>query len=357
MLMSAKPKNTASGKPKAKYEGNLRRYAGLVIVLAIVAGVACLSIFAAHNPRQTEQTTPETTRSIDKVPDKGPAFFVLDLGGLKLRGLEGSREMNIKWPDDVSRLGSPLSQVRGVDLDTGQPTWLDSGFVRASSTIWRSPDGRRSARLAPDKADGTSAVEIRQGNESTVLVLRLKNGRKVNQAQLLGWLDKDSLALFGAATSSFYIYALDLNGSVTPLVQLQDDAWLSKAVAGSVYYLRATQGEGIETPQLPPSSLWRVSPTGQKNQLLEEPVHVIQDFVADDQAVVYSLENGQMKKFADNKIVDLGTGRPFMRLPGLGTLCLQNGKWVVLKDSGEAIDLKGVATPGALFYLPQARLD
>ena len=342
--MAKKFKNTMPG---------WRRYAGLIVVCAIVIGVAILSVTASR--QKITQYAVRSTSEVGRNAGPEPAFLVMNSNGLKLRSLDGSRQVDIKWPDDVSHLGKPLSQVQGVDLASGQAVWLDSGFVRASSTAWRSLDGRRNARMAPDKRDGTGSVEITQGNESRILVLRQKNGRKITDEQLLGWLDKDTMALVGIATSTRNIFTLDLNGVLTPIAQLPDDAWLIKVAADHVYYARATPGEGLESPQRAPSSLWKVDSLGRSLQVVQEPLHVIQNMVVGYGAIVYSLDNNQIKIVQSGNITDLSVGRPLMRV-AQGTLCSQVGKLVLLKDDGQVISFDGIQPEGAIFYLPEASL-
>lgn len=344
-----------AGKSK-KTKAGWRLYAGLIVVCAIVIGVAILSAVASKiKPPDTQAQSVQI--QVPAIAGKGPAFLVFSSEGLRLINLDNSRELKIAWPDDVSRLGKPLSQIRGVDLETGQSVWLDSGFVRASSTVWRSPDGRRNAYLASDRRDGSGAVEVRQGNESTLLVLRQKNGRKIIDEQLLGWLDKDTMALVAVVTSTRNILTLDLNGTLAPIARLPDDAWLVKVADGAVYYARATPGEGIESSQQPPSSLWKVVPGKSLEKVADEPSHVIQNFVASDGIVVYSTEDNDMTQIVDGSLKSLGKGLPMLYITGQGTLSVQDKKLTLIKDNGQSTEFNNVSLQGAIFYLPEASLD
>ncbi|MDD5726212.1 MAG: hypothetical protein PHC53_02240 [Patescibacteria group bacterium] len=345
--MANKSKNAKAG---------WRVYSGLIVVCLIVIGVAILSVTASKTKPSSISSQPAQAPA-PTTSGKGPAFLILSSDSLKLMSLDGSRELKIVWPDDVSRLGKPLSQIRGVDLGTGQPVWLDSGFVRASSTAWRSPDGRRSAYLASDRRDGSGAVEIKQGNESTLLVLRQKSGRKITDEQLLGWLDKDTLALAAVATSTRNILILDLNGTLTPIANLPDDAWLIKVADGAIYYARATPGEGIEMSQSPPSSLWKIVPGKGIEEIAEESSHVIQNFVVSEGMVVYATEDNNMTQIANDGLKSLGKGLPMLYINGQGTLIIQNSKLVLIKNDGQTSELSNVSMKGAIFYLPEASLD
>lgn len=347
MGMANKSKNAKAG---------WRVYSGLVVVCVIVIGVAILSVTASKTkPQDSKAQIPQA--QTPATPGKGPAFLILSSDGLKLISLDGSRELKISWPDDVSRLGKPLSQIRGVDLTTGQSVWLDSGFVRASSTAWRSPDGRRNAYLASDRRDGSGAVEVKQGNESTLLVLRQKSGRKITDEQLLGWLDKDTMALVAVATSTRNILTLDLNGTLTPIASLPDDAWLIKVADGVVYYARATSGEGIESPQSPPSSLWKIVPGKGIEEIANEPSHIIQNFVVSEGMVVYTTEDNNMTQIANDGLKSLGKGIPMLYMNGQGTLSVQDGKLILIKNDGQSSELSNVSLQGAIFYLPEVSLD
>ncbi|MHB8831157.1 MAG: hypothetical protein ACYC44_03535 [Patescibacteria group bacterium] len=344
--MANKSKNTKAG---------WRVYSGLIVVCVIVVGVAILSVTASKTKPSSNSSQPAQTPA--PTSGKGPAFLVLSSDGLKLMSLDGSRESKIVWPDDVSKLGKPLSQIRGVDLETGQAVWLDSGFVRASSTAWRSPDGRRNAYLASDRRDGSGAIEVKQGNESTLLVLRQKSGRKITDEQLLGWLDKDTLVLAAVATSTRNILTLDLNGTLTPIANLPDDAWLIKVADGAIYYARATPGEGIEMSQSPPSSLWKIVPGKGIEEIAEEPSHVIQNFVVSEGMVVYAIEDNNMTQIANDGLKSLGKGLPMLYINGQGTLCVQNNKLALIKNAGQTSELSNLGLKGAIFYLSDVSLD
>jgi hypothetical protein len=280
---------------------------------------------------------------------------------LRLMSIDGQNQETIVWPDDVTSLGQPLSRIKGGDTLSGQPVWLDAGFKRASSTVWRSQDGRRDAVLSSDRSDGTGSVEIRQGFENTLLMLRQKNGRKINDHQLLGWLDNDTLAVVGIATSTRNIFALDLNGMVTSLSQLPDDAWLIKVADGAVYYARATPGEGIESAQQPPSSLWRVDKSGQAKDFYDVQDRVIQDFTVSDQAIMFMYDNGNLEWWDKDsaRVWDVGQGKPLLALPGLGFLCKQQDRYFlidVVNSQVKRTDLE-IGQAEAVFYLPQSVLD
>lgn len=332
-----------------------RRYVGLGIVCLIVIGVAVLAVSANKLKSPTNNTQPLNSEPIKIQAGRGPAFLAINSDRSFLTDLTGSSTRDIKWPDDISRLGTPLSQIQGVDLQTGQTIWLDSEFKKAPSNIFRAPDGRHDASLASDRQDGSSAVQVKQGNEVTTLVLRQKNGRQITDGQLLGWLDNDNIAVTGLATSTKAIFVLGLEGDLSLFTFLPDDAWLIKIFDGSVYYARATAGEGIESPQQPPSSIWRVS-SGKAERIVEDATHVIQNFVVSSSTVLYSLEDNTIKASENGNSKFLGSGRLLMSVPGQGVLVSQDGQLFLIKPDGQSRPLN-LDAKSALFYLPQASLD
>ncbi|MFA6099939.1 MAG: hypothetical protein WC750_03610 [Patescibacteria group bacterium] len=332
-----------------------RRYVGLGIVCLIVIGVAALAI-ASSKLKPTVDSRQSTVISQQPTNQgRRPAFLVLDDNRSSLIDLNSSSTRDIKWPDDISRLGTPLSQIQGVDLQTGQTIWLDSEFKKAPSNIFRAPDGRHDVSLASDRQDGSSAVQVKQGNEVTTLVLRQKNGRQITEGQLLGWLDNDNIAVTGLATSTKAIFVLGLEGDLSLLAFLPDDAWLIKIFDGSVYYARAATGEGIESPQQPPSSIWRVA-SGKTEKIVNDTAHVIQNFVVSSNTVYYSLEDNTIKVSENGNSKFLGSGRLLMSVPGQGVLVSQDGQLILIKPDGQSRPLN-LDAKNALFYLSQASLD
>ncbi|MFA6504354.1 MAG: hypothetical protein WCT54_05540 [Patescibacteria group bacterium] len=339
-------------KKSSKYDA-WRRYSGLAVVIFVVVGIAMISI-VAEKYNKTADSRQETTDDIQQESQSsGPALMMLDANGTRLLSLNGSSTRDIRWPDDVSRLGQPLSQVVGAEVQTGQTVWLDAGFIKTPPTVFRAPDGRHDERMTDARGDGAGSIELTQGNESQLLVLRQKNGRNISNAQLLGWIDKDAMAVVGVATTTRDIFSFDVNGTLTPVAYLPDDAWLIKVAAGYVYYARATLGPGIESPQMAPSSIWRVSLSGKPEEIVEEPLKVIQNFAVADEGLSYSLEDGSLKSVSNGSAHDLGQGRLVMRIAGQGTLILRDGAPMLVKDDGasEPLDIIPV---GSIFYLSNA---
>lgn len=339
---------------KEKKEGiNIRSYLALAVVCLIVIGVAWLAI-QAQKAKLTAEPVPTTAKS-DTAPRRSSALAILKEDGLDLMSLEGNGLGEVKWPDGVSRLGMPVSQMRGVDVGDGSAVLLKAGFVKASSTIFRSPDGRREAYVAGDKRDGTGAIEIVQGNEKATMVLRQSNGRKITDETLLGWLDKDTLVFTGIATSTKVFFTLGLNGTLKILANYPDEAWLVRLGDGAIYFTKATPGEGIESPQQAPSSIWKIA--GNNPELvLEEPNHVIQDFQVGKNILAYSLEDGRLKALRDNKTEDFGQGRAVARF-GDGVLCAVGDGFGILEQQGAMRRLDWLKSPASVFYLPSVTLD
>lgn len=340
-------------KPETKID-TWRRYVGLGIVFLIVVGVAGLAFASSQlKPTVIDQQPPLVSQPASQ--GRGPAFLHLDGSRILLIESTGSRTREIKWPDDISRLGTPLSQISGVDLQSGQTVWLDPEFKKSPANIFRSPDGRRDVSSANERPDGSNAVQIKQGNDVSTLVLRQKNGRQIIDSQLLGWLDNDKIALAGLATSTKAIFCLGLDGNLDLLAFLPDDAWLMRIFEGSIYYLRAAVGEGIESPQQAPSSIWRISKNGLSEKLADEATGVVQSFAVASSTVFYAMDDQALKTSENGSAKNFSHGRALMGVPG-GVVVSNDGKISLIKMNGQT-SILNLEPKGMLFYLPQADLS
>jgi|GEM_PF-1630819 len=348
-------------KSKAKRAGKKR--AGLKTAVAIIAtffvviGVAAVAVLS-NRPASSAQRPASVEPPVVKPTGPEPALLVAENGAVKLMSLSNDAQRTIVWPDDVSRLGMPLSQLQGTDVRSGQAVWLDPGFVRASSTAVRAPDGRRSAWLGSDKRDGGTTVFVQYGREVRTYTLRQANAKKISNVQLIGWTEPQNLAFTGVATSSRAIYQLDMDGTISVLAWIPDQAWLFRAGANAVWYAAAETGEGIETAQQPPSSIWRVGADARTDRVVYEPGKVITSFVAGGDALAYELDDKTLKTvIVGHEPRILGTGTPLWIQQNKGVLVKRQDETVMIREDGITIH-KSIADPdAAVFYLDAAKMD
>lgn len=336
-----------------KNNGWLKKAAAIAGTFIVVGGIAVIALIAQGSRKSEvdkQEVGGESSRGAVQA-NKGPGFLAVDADGARFVSLDGARSRKAVWPDDVSSLGKPLSQLKGADGRSGQDAWLDSGFKRASSTAVRSSDGRRTAWLGSDKRDGGATVLVQLGNEQTAYALRLRNGRRIAGVQLVGWTGPQELAFVGAATDTRWIFLLDMDGSVSQFATVPEQAWLFRASDGAVYYSTAETGEGIEAPQQPPSAIWKVGLGGKAEKLANETSGVIQAFVVSGGRAVYSLEDGSLKAVKDSLTSAAGNGIPVLDLGQLGILVRRPDGLYVLSGTDASSKKTDLPLDASIFVL------
>lgn len=352
-------------KPNSKENGDgyngLKKFVAIFATFVIVVGVSVVAALSSRPSSDTQEKTSVVSPDPAVAISPEPAFMVLDKDGAKLVSVDGKRERGLVWPDDASSLGKALSLIKGADARSGQPAWLDPGFVHASPTAVRAPDGRRTAWIGSDRRDGSTTVFIKYGNETQTYTLRQTNGRKIADAQLIGWTAPQELAFVGLATSSRALFRLDTNGSIAYIAPIPDEAWLFRANDAAVYYTTAQTGQGIETAQSPPSALWRVAtvmPGAKAEKIWEENRTVIQSFITgSDGRISYILDDGSVRILIDGQPYMKGPGTPIL-FAGNDVLTRDGEKLVLYSHESETPRATFDANPDAtVFYLESARID
>lgn len=334
--------------------GTLKKAAGIAATVIVVVGVAVVAYMARQPQAPMSESKTQKTAANDVLESKIPSLLVVDPDGPRLADLSDGRIIQLSWPNDVSRLGKPLSQVQGADGRSGGPVWLDPEFKLVSSTAVRAPDGRRTAWLGSDKRDGGSGVLVQMGRETNSYALRSRNGKKISGVQLIGWVSPQEVAFVGAATDTRWIYLLDMDGSVSQLAPLPEQAWLFRVADGLVYYATAQPGEGLEAPQTPPSAIWRVGLGGKQEKIADEPNAVIQAFVAAKGRVYYSLDNGDLKFVRDGLVRNVGQGLPVLDLGTAGVLVRKDDSLHVATEDGATRAVSYASVDSLVFYLESA---
>lgn len=343
-----------SKKQGESNNGMLKKAAALVATILVVVGVATVA-YLAQPPKQ------DADKTGSKIPEvlsqkASSALLVVDAEGARLADLSDGSVSQLSWPDDVARLGKPLSQISGATSRGGQAMWLDPGFKLASSTSLRAPDGRRTAWLGSDRRDGGSMVMVSMGNSTNSYTLRSRNGKRISGVQLVGWTGPQELAYVGAATDTRWIYLLDMDGTVTSLAQVPEDAWLFRVTDGSVYYATAVPGEGLESPQAAPSAIWRVGLGGKAEKIVDEPNSVIQSFLGKRDRLVYSLQDGTCKMSQNGMTKTLGKGLPILDLANDGVLVSTDGGLRLVSDSGASKDVGYASLDSTVFYIEKVEM-
>jgi hypothetical protein len=336
-----------------------RRTTGLLALLAtflVVGGVVMVAMLATPKLDPNTKLSPLAQRPVSTPEATTTGMLVVDAAGARL--LQDGESRTLSWPEDVKRLGAPISQLEGVDALTGERVYLTSGFAKESSAGIHSPDGRRSAHPAPSKADGTGSIEIRLGSDRRTVVLRVPNGGGVKDVILVGWWDDETIAFTGRTTSTRMVYAATLMGSVAPVAPIPDTADRLSMREGMLWYVTAEPGEGLESPFVPPSELHRVSRSGLDERLVRSEAQVVMTYTLRGKHIAYELQDESMMLHTDSALPEapLGTGIPLMFRDAAHLVIQRNGD-VISKDvvTGREEMLFHVSESGTMiFSLPES---
>lgn len=320
--------------PKAKPSGCL----ALLATFIVVSGVVAVAIFAS-TPKKVTLSEGADQNETEKFLFL-PAYLVVDEGGARI--ISGEQERKLIWPDDIKLLGQTLSTLIGRDLESGADVFLENNFV--VDLNFHSPDGRHVATRAGMRQDGTSGIEIKYGNKVASHVLRLTDGSSVRDARPIGWFDNETVAIFGLATSTRAIYALNLSGNVRLIAQLPEFIEQIRVSEGYVWYIGVTPGEGLEGIPRPPSELHRLGLNGVDEVIVRSETDIIDAYAS----------RGQL--------ISLKTSRenisPLIYLNDKFILLLEDEKYYVKNLETGNIYESGAAEKGAsVFALPHASLD
>lgn len=330
----------------------------LLVTLFIVTGIA-VAVFASRGKSQKMAPSEQTTAKVASIISSDAAVLVVTEEGAHL--IQGDRSKRVLWPEDEAFLGQPLATLVGADVMTGERVTLENGFARQPLSVFVSPDGRRDVRAANRRRDGTSSVEMRYGNQSTIFVLRLPNGTGLRDAKPLGWFDDETIALEGLSTSSRAIFILNLNGRVKHLTNLPAYIEHLSSAEGAVWYVLVSPGAGLEDPSQPPSELKRIGSDGRHETMAVESEKVIGRYVVGPLAAAYVDGEGEayvVRATGDLEVFSLGQVQPLL-FSG-GRLIYRRDRTGVVYDVAtkkEAPLLVDMREGAALLALPKGSID
>ncbi len=265
-----------------------------------------------------------------RVPSAKPFALLADDSGAWFQSASGS--IPLMWPEDVKLLGSALSSFRGHDVKTGENAYLESGFVFATSSIGiRSPDGRRSIHPTPSAPDGTGAILIRYGGDTSNVILREGNGRGIRDAQAVGWWDNETVAVVGIKNSVRTAFAVGIAGGVRVVASLPETATQIEMFDGGLWYVTITTGEGLESEPEPPSELHKFTADGKDSILLVSTTTVISRYVVVDGNLV-ATQNNEGKIHHSSYTEDVVAVGALLDATADGKLLIRNGVDLLFGD-------------------------
>ncbi|MBI4139226.1 hypothetical protein HY479_03715 [Candidatus Uhrbacteria bacterium] len=262
-------------------------------LFALIPTLVLATVAASAYLRPPTPQPPAKQPSAPAAPEGGPRILIVGQTGASL--VVGTERRALSWPDDVKLLGAPLSTLRGRDPQTGEDAWLDTGFVRATSSGLRSPDGRRSLHPTPSAPDGTGAVIVKFGGDVRTIILREANGRGIRDARAVGWWDDETIAVVGVRQGAQTMFAVGLAGDVRTVAVMPETASRFEIRDGALWVVTLTPGEGLESEPRPPSELHRITKDGTDERVVTDAERVIARIAVRDGALAaYQTEDGRL---------------------------------------------------------------
>jgi hypothetical protein len=329
----------------------IRRIVAVFTTFFVVIGVAMVGLFARDTmPELVEEIVSEATST----EVFAPAYMIVNGDTASLYKTDGEYIRDLVWPADTNIFSKPVSQLFGVDVMSGDRVWLANGFGIATSTKFRSPDGRRELRLESKRRDGSQPLVISYGNDDDVRVPRI-NGDLIKDIELIGWRDDKSVVFLGNATGSDVFFELDLGAAVSYIGPAEENGWNYQIYDDGIYYLKSDMREDDEEDfKVAPGSLNRVDMAGVRHELIGEDNSVIQSYALSEDKIVYALVDQSMVMRTGKNRASMGRCLPLM---------LVNDE--VICRAGDGIEVRSVdgdpkrlfeAEEMGLFYLQKVRM-
>lgn len=348
-----KKENKKKKKTEHKEENLLiKRIVAVFATFFIVIGVAVVGLFARDAAREaTEGADVEATSTEMTVS----AIMVVKEEGARLHKLDGERIKDLVWPDDTGLLDAPLSQLKGANMMNGENAWLKNGFKVATTTRFRSPDGRREMRLEQARRDGSKPLIISYGPEEDMRILRLR-GRVLRDLQLIGWVDSQRIAFMGNVTGTAAIFTVDLGGVLDYIAPVAEGAWEYRVFDEEIYWLMSDVGENDgEKYKAAPGAILRMDLAGNSEELAREIDSVIQSYAINESGIYYEMADQTMVKRDGKKRVFMGSCMPLLALDE-GVLCRAGDGIEYRREDMDPVRLFD-AKEGGVFYLPEVVIE
>ncbi len=345
-------------------------FLGLFTTLLVVAGVIAVAYIAAphdvKNPPKSDSTSGAPAGSTEPASAKPnpsvatssvPPFLLMNGSGMQL--ITPSNTKTLKGSADLHGLTEALTDLRGVDVATGQSANVQDMAGFSTTTDARSPDGKRVATIATHKSDGTSTLNVKTADDQLKsFALRLKNGTGIRDVKLLGWWDAQTIAVYGVATTSRALYRVDLLGVVQPVSQPPDFIEQLKLIDGNAWYIEVTPGAGLEQADQAPTTLHRVTSAGVDSVVADEPAAVITSFsIHSTSLLAYQTDDSVAHLISQDRASTIGNGTPLVFLDDTH-LVLRREQNLIVHNLATSTDepLPPTASHDILFALPSSIL-
>jgi hypothetical protein len=268
-------------------------------VVVIQSGSRLAINVKKETTRQTTCDLPNGFVTVDRVTDEGIAIRSATGGHMLLNfscsALASSNTVVPALPSSIAAVSaSPVVIVAGIPNSAGT----------------------RGAWLGSPKSDGAGTLRISDGKNVEEIVLRGKKSLAYRDAEIIGWIDDDHVALSALQGDARHIVLVEPLGRVNELVQVPEEAAAFSVGAGSVWYVTVTPGQGIESGPTGPSEVHRVSLNGEDRVAAhEEDVQAIESLTvrpnvpADPLPFAYRVGDRLIWSDASGTRTDLGSAR------------------------------------------------
>ncbi len=346
------------GKESAEVKGRARLYRILKSAVAvfatffIVIGVAVVAFLARDTVSENEKSSLEMTETTVR---KISVFLMVGENKASIYKVDGTYIRDLSWPDDTNILSTPLSQLKGVRVDNGKLAWLNSGFVRATSTMFRSPDGRREAFIGEKRKDGSIPLMLRYGNEQDSRILRVDNGKLLKDVIPVGFLTGQSFAVIGSASGTKALYEFMLGGGYNYLAPITEGAVGFSIVEGEICYIQTELSHEM-MKRAPPEKIIKIDKSGERHVLTDDLESVVLGYVYGQGVLAYALVDRSLFIKDENQAIKIGSGVPLMILPDGGLLYSGDKKIMIRDKDGQTSELFDEGDYW-LFYLENVAVD
>ncbi len=323
------------------------------LIRFILVGILAFAAFRFLQPQTTDTVPGVSTSTATSTMETSTTTIVLvNENAITSLDLNGQAK---RMTADEFVAAHPASTwpSGGVQVSNGQwatfhlPAEATSG-TRGSAVSLK---GAWTAKIISVKTDGASVIQLTDKTKSKELILRQSSGTPIKDASIAGWFDDERMMIIGHATDTKWLYSFSTQGIVQPIVSLPETIVSFQVKDGALWYVTATQGEGIESDPTGPSDVHRVvmSPSIQDTIEHHEDTRVVIGFTG-TQPLAFTLDNGE----SFWKDISIGKRRPLLVLPDQ-RLIVRDGFDLVLFDPKTGATRKLMATPeGAvtIFVMP-----
>lgn len=348
-----------SRRPRSANEPN--KPLALFATVLVVVGVAGVVYVSSQTQRMSDPAGSSATSTAKPVPADSRKLLLVNPNGVTVQQLDGLSE-RLTFEQFKTRFADAALPKFGASAVNGMPVqfYLPEDASSPAPT-GLSPDGRYLAHLGTPQSDGAAVIAVTEGKEVPRKIVLRQNQRPLTDAFLYGWFDAKTLIVVAQSAGARWIFGVGVDGAIKPLAPVPENVVLFQGFPGGLWYVTATQGEGLESPPKAPSSLHRVTLEGEDVEVLGNQPHVIMSALPGPEGTVaYLTDDAEARWFRmgiGDAAVGLGKVRPLLFLPD-GSLIVRNGfnlELVDLKKGTSGGRVIGSVPEGAVsvFYLEE----